>query len=77
MERGSYISLFFVVMRGEYDAKFRWPFRQKVIFMLLDQDNVENVIDAFRPDPNSSSFQRARRESNIASSHVLLHRGTE
>ena len=35
--------------------------------MLLDQDNVEHVIDAFRPDPNSSSFQRPRREMNIAS----------
>jgi len=54
-------------MRGEYDAILRWPFRQKVTFMLLDQDNVEHVIDAFRPDPNSSSFQRPRRETNIAS----------
>ena len=62
-----YISIFFVVMRGQYDALLRWPFRQKVTFMLLDQDNVEHVIDAFRPDPNSSSFQRPRRETNIAS----------
>ncbi|XP_015767596.1 PREDICTED: TNF receptor-associated factor 3-like isoform X3 [Acropora digitifera] len=67
MGRGTHISLFFVVMRGEYDAILRWPFRQKVTFMLLDQDNVEHVIDAFRPDPNSSSFQRPRRETNIAS----------
>ena len=65
--KGTHISVFFVVMRGEYDALLRWPFRQKVTFMLLDQDNVEHVIDAFRPDPNSSSFQRPRRESNIAS----------
>ncbi|KAK2566056.1 TNF receptor-associated factor 2 [Acropora cervicornis] len=77
MGRGTHISLSFVVMRGEYDAILRWPFGQKVTFMLLDQDNVEHVIDAFRPDPNSSSFQRPRRETNIASSHVLLHRGTE
>ena len=67
MGRGSHISVFFVVMRGQYDALLRWPFRQKVTFMLLDQDNVEHVIDAFRPDPNSSSFQRPRRETNIAS----------
>ena len=31
-------------MRGQYDALLRWPFRQKVTFMLLDQDNVEHVI---------------------------------
>ena len=67
MGRGTHISVFFVVMRGQYDALLRWPFRQKVTFMLLDQDNVEHVIDAFRPDPNSSSFHRPRRETNIAS----------
>ena len=67
MGRGTHISLFFVVMRGEYDSILRWPFRQKVTFMLLDQDNVEHVIDAFRPDPSSSSFQRPRGETNIAS----------
>ena len=67
MGRGTHISVFFVVMRGQYDAILRWPFRQKVTFMLLDQDNIEHVIDAFRPDPNSSSFQRPRRETNIAS----------
>ena len=67
MGRGTHISVFFVVMRGHYDALLRWPFRQKVTFMLLDQDNVEHVIDAFRPDPSSSSFQRPRRETNIAS----------
>ena len=65
--KGTHISVFFVVMRGEYDALLRWPFRQKVTFMLLDQNNVEHVIDSFRPDPNSSSFQRPRRETNIAS----------
>ena len=67
MGRGTHISIFFVVMRGQYDALLRWPFRQKVTFMLMDQDNVEHVIDAFRPDPSSSSFRRPRRETNIAS----------
>ena len=72
MGKGTHISLFFVLMRGEYDPLLRWPFRQKVTFMLLDQDNVEHVIDAFRPDPNSSSFQRPRRETNIASGCPLF-----
>ena len=65
--KGTHISIFFVVMRGQHDALLRWPFRQKVTFMVLDQDNVEHVIDAFRPHPSSSSFQRPRRETNIAS----------
>ena len=67
--KGTHISVFFVVMRGQYDALLRWPFRQKVTIMLLDQDNVEHVIEAFRPDPNSSSFRRPRREMNVASGY--------
>ena len=64
---GTHISIFFVVMRGHYDALLRRPFRRKVTFMLLDQDNVEHVIHDFRPEPTSSSFQRPRRETSIAS----------
>ena len=67
MEKGTHMSIFLVVMRGNYDALLHWPFRQKVTFMLLDQDNVQHVINGFRPDPNSSSFQRPRRETNIVS----------
>ena len=72
MGKGTHISLFFVVMRGQFDALLRWPFRQKVTLMMLDQDNIEHVIDAFRPDPNSSSFQKPAREMNIASGCPLF-----
>ena len=72
MGKGTHISLFFVVMRGQCDALLCWPFRQKVTLMLLDQDNIEHVSYAFRPDPNSSSFQKPRREMNIASGCPLF-----
>jgi hypothetical protein len=66
--RGTYLSLFFVILRGEYDSLLKWPFRQKVTFTLVDQSELkEHVIDAFRPDPNSSSFRRPVSEMNIAS----------
>ena len=64
--RGTHMSVFFVAMRGQYDALLRWPFRGRVTFMLLDQDNVNHVISAFCANPNSCSFQRPRRETNIA-----------
>ena len=35
MGKGTHVSLFFVVMRGDYDAKLPWPFRQKVCFICL------------------------------------------
>ncbi|KAG7480498.1 hypothetical protein MATL_G00056700 [Megalops atlanticus] len=70
--RGSHLSLFFVVMRGHSDALLKWPFNQKVTLMLLDQNNREHVIDAFRPDVTSSSFQRPVSEMNIASGCPLF-----
>ncbi|NWZ36280.1 TRAF1 factor, partial [Brachypodius atriceps] len=65
--KGTHLSLFFVVMKGDYDALLPWPFRHKVTFMLLDQNNREHVIDAFRPDLTSASFQRPVNDMNVAS----------
>ncbi|KAK6313392.1 hypothetical protein J4Q44_G00167390 [Coregonus suidteri] len=70
--RGSHLSLFFVVMRGHSDALLKWPFNQKVTLMLLDQNNREHIIDAFRPDISSSSFQRPVSDMNIASGCPLF-----
>ena len=70
--RGTHMSVFFIVMRGQYDALLGWPFRERVTFMLLDQDNVNHVISTFRPDPNSCSFQRPRRETNIATGYPMF-----
>ncbi|XP_075435217.1 TNF receptor-associated factor 2 isoform X3 [Ascaphus truei] len=70
--RGTHLSLFFVVMKGASDALLRWPFNQKVTLMLLDQNNREHVIDAFRPDVTSSSFQRPVSDMNIASGCPLF-----
>lgn len=73
--RTTYVSLFFVLQRGEYDALLSWPFRQKVQFTLLNQvssDPKSHIIDAFRPDPNSSSFKRPSSDMNIASGLPLF-----
>ncbi|KAG7280017.1 hypothetical protein CRUP_013564 [Coryphaenoides rupestris] len=70
--RSTHLSLFFVVMRGHSDALLKWPFNQKVTLMLLDQNNREHIIDAFRPDISSSSFQRPVSDMNIASGCPLF-----
>ncbi|XP_043930463.1 TNF receptor-associated factor 3 [Protopterus annectens] len=73
MGRGTHLSLFFVVMRGEYDALLPWPFKQKVTLMLMDQGSTRRHLgDAFKPDPNSSSFKRPSGEMNIASGCPLF-----
>ncbi|XP_060562563.1 TNF receptor-associated factor 3-like [Ruditapes philippinarum] len=77
MGKGSHMSLFFVVMRGEYDNLLPWPFQQKVTMTLLDQETGQcNLSDSFRPDPTSS--RKPTTDMNIASgcplfvSHTVL-----
>jgi len=70
--KGTHISLFFVVMKGEYDALLEWPFPCKITLKLLAQEGNAHIAEAFRPDPNSSSFRRPTSEMNIASGVPLF-----
>ncbi|CAF3903139.1 unnamed protein product [Rotaria sordida] len=67
--RRTHMSLFFVLMRGPNDAILKFPFNYKVTFCLYDQtpQQQQHIIDSFRPDIKSNSFQRPRSEMNIAS----------
>ena len=58
MGKGTHFSLFFVVMRGLYDALLRWPFRQRVTMTLLNQSGSRHVSDTFHPNVRSPSFLR-------------------
>ncbi|CAF3069989.1 unnamed protein product, partial [Rotaria sp. Silwood2] len=65
--RRTHMSLFFVLMRGRNDATLKFPFNYKVAFCLYDQTpRQQHIIDSFRPDIRSNSFQRPRSEMNIA-----------
>ena len=65
--KGTHVSLFLVLQRGEFDAVLAWPFRQKVTFTLMDQEDAgRSYQDAFTPDPTcASSFGRPQRETNV------------
>ncbi len=65
--KGTHLSFFLTVMKGEYDALLQWPFKQTATLMLLDQDKLKDVVQSFRPESTSSSFQRPRNEMNVAS----------
>jgi len=81
IDKGSYMSLFFVLMKGEFDNIMQWPFTHKVTFKLINQGPGRDVIDTFQPDPMSSSFRKPKSDMNIASgcprfvSHVDLKTG--
>ncbi|XP_039671673.1 TNF receptor-associated factor 5 isoform X2 [Perca fluviatilis] len=67
--RGTHLSLYVVLMPGDFDALLPWPFRQTVSLSVLDQSGAANHRSlSFRPDPASKSFQRPAAESvsNVA-----------
>ncbi|XP_078244806.1 TNF receptor-associated factor 1 isoform X2 [Pogona vitticeps] len=64
---GTHLSLFLVLMKGEYDFQLKWPFQHKVTFTLLDQVNKHHVSSSFVPLESSSSFQRPVNKTNVAS----------
>lgn len=64
----------FVLLKLAYfiPTVISYLFDFQVTLMLLDQSNREHIIDAFRPDVTSSSFQRPVSEMNIASGCPLF-----
>ncbi len=74
--RGTHISIFLVILRGPYDSLLKWPFSYRVSFCLCDQRTMmekngtvqpKHIIESFRPDVNSVSFQQPCSAMNIAS----------
>ena len=65
--KNSHMSLFFVIMKGEFDNILQWPFTHKVTFKLINQTGGRDIIDTFQPDPMSSSFRKPKSDMNIAS----------
>lgn len=66
--KGTHMSLFFVMMRGEFDNILPWPFTQRVTFRLINQSTTgRDIVDTFQPDPLSSSFKKPKSDMNIAS----------
>ena len=66
MAKGKFLSLSIIIMRGEHDGLLVWPFQENITVKLLDEENTCHVLETFRPDPNSSSFQRPVSNMNIA-----------
>ena len=65
--KGSHMSLFFVLMKGEFDNILQWPFTHKVTFKLINRCGGRDIVDIFQPDPLSSSFQKPKTDMNVAS----------
>ena len=63
----THLSVFCVLMKGEYDPLLKWPFESKVSFILVDQNHRKHIVQTFKPTADCSSFQRPRSDMNVAS----------
>ena len=64
---GTHLSIFFVIMKGEYDSLLQWPFDHNVSLVLVDQDQRKHLVQTFKPNLQSNSFQRPKSDMNVAS----------
>ena len=64
----THLSVFLVIMKGEYDATLTWPFDKKVTFTLIDQQenehDRENIVKSITSDPKLRHFARPVEEEN-------------
>ena len=62
--KNGYLSVFLVIMKGEYDEALSWPFRHKVVFTLIDQKREPEKRSDFSmeliPDPSKHAKSCAK-----------------
>lgn len=51
--KATHLSLYIIIMKGEFDGLLEWPFKQKITFYLLDQGE-ENKHRTHQLSPNRS-----------------------
>lgn len=64
--KDKFLSIFFQIMKGNYDGLLKWPFKNMVTLKILGCDK-KNLSDCFRGNPRSDSFERPRHGPNRAS----------
>ena len=65
--RSTHISIFFVVMKSEYDELLTWPMQKRITFELINlEDAADSVIETFASNVKSSSFLRPMKNMNVA-----------
>lgn len=67
MGRNTHVSIFFVVMKSEYDDLLKWPMHKRITFELINHENENyNVVESFVSNLQSSSFQKPTNNMNVA-----------
>ena len=61
----THLSVFFVLMKGDYDALLKWPFDYQVTFVLVDQTHLRHIWYKFLPDRDNPSFHQPHSDTNV------------
>ncbi|XP_033736033.1 TNF receptor-associated factor 3-like [Pecten maximus] len=63
-----FLSFFFILMKGDFDALLPWPFKQQVTFMLMDQETrSQNLSKVLNSNRDAVSFKRPDSKMNVTS----------
>jgi hypothetical protein len=62
-----FVSIYLVVLKGNFDALLAWPFKQRCTFTLVDKSDPlrKSFSDSFKPDTASAAFRRPISEMNV------------
>ena len=63
MGLGTHISVFFVVMRGDYDALLKWPFEHKVSLILVGE--CQKVVSCEHVHTHTHTFTDQTHRKHI------------
>ena len=80
--KNNWLSVFLVIMEGEYDALLPWPFHQRIAFILVDQqegsDGKKNIVMELTTDPTLSSCAKPAAgkvvKPNIGFARFVTHK---
>lgn len=64
----THLSIYLIVLKGDFDALATWPFQLKFSFTLMDQSEQRcHITETIMPDvaSNSASFRRPQFEMNV------------
>ena len=60
-----HLSLYFVVMKGQFDEVVSWPFQNRVHLSLLNVKRGQNITKDINPDPRLHYFHRPENPRNV------------
>ena len=65
MGKNTHLSVFFILMKGDYDDILPWPFQKKVTFILFDQQEVVSATEEPTKSPKDITWQKPLTRNNI------------